>query len=256
MKTKKKKSLPLAKIVSIIVFSAVVLGILIYFWGKQTGMIGMKTSKLPITVQTINDQTQLYTIKAEYPVFGNALDQLNKAIEKDVTSRIDEFKKQSEENWEDLKKFRTSQDQTSEFPKSPFTFFLQWTPQQVNKNYISFVMNIEWFTGGANMAQDFVTFNWDVRKNKPLLLEDLFPKNNEYLKSVSGFTRENLLEQFRVNGTEETYLPKDMVEVGTAPTIENFSRFTFDDAVITFYFPKYQVAPGSFGPQKVTMERK
>ena len=37
--------------------------------------------------------------------------------------------------------------------------------------------------------------------------------------------------------------------------LENFSNFTFTDNSITVYFPKYAVAPGSFGEQEISIPR-
>ena len=42
-----------------------------------------------------------------------------------------------------------------------------------------------------------------------------------------------------------------MIQEGTTPDAENFSRFSLTPAGIRFYFPPYQVAPWAAGMQPV-----
>jgi len=243
---RKQKS---ALIIPLIIKTVCIIGVVIpaFFWWRRT--------HTPFVImRSINEETMLYKITGEYPVFTENLDELNARVEKDISNRVQEFKTQSDENWEDTKKFHTSDGVVPEFPNAPFTFTLQYAPQQINRNFVSFVINMEWFTGGANMAQDYATYNWDVQNNKPVSLKDLFIEDT-YLSDVSKYVKATLFDQFQASGIEEQYISKDMLDAGTAPIIENFLRFTFDDGSITFYFPKYQVAPGASGPQKVKMPR-
>jgi len=250
----KKRSLKLQMVIGIVIV-CIGLGFIAYKAGKKIETVSTNNAGIPMTVQTVNDETALYKIQAEYPSFDATLDRLNKEVEKTVSSRVEEFKTQAAQNWEDMKQFRSSGEATSAYPESPYTFFVNWTSQQITRSYVSFVINIEWYTGGANMAQDSVTFNWNVRKNTPVFLADVFSGKSDYLARISAYTRSDLKKQFMAQGTEERYIAEDMLIQGTTPTVENFSRFTFDDTTITFYFPKYQVAPGASGPQKVVMPR-
>ena len=114
-------------------------------------------------------------------------------------------------------------------------------------------MRYDSFSGGANENQDLQTYNFDLTKRAPIFLADLFGSSPNYLATISKLVRNDLKQSLSVASDGNT--PTDMINAGTEPTVENFSDFTFTDYTVTFYFPKYAVAPGSFGEQKVTLPR-
>lgn len=202
---------------------------------------GEVREKFPVTINSIKEETRLYKITAEYPTFGE--ETLDNAIMGDVNKMIADFKKQSEDNWNE----RRQNDPTAgEYPEQPFDLFISWAHQQINNDYVSIKLTEDYYTGGANFAQDIKTYNYDMKNKKWITLADLMKKDPNYLTAVSDYVKKDLKDQ----GLETIF------EEGVTPNSENFSNFMFDDSTITFYFPKYQVAPGAMGEQKVTMERK
>jgi len=239
----------------LVTLGIIVLGIFGYITIPQIGKSSNKPSTVSLSVAHISENTSISTIQGEYPQF-NGLAEFNAAVKQSIDDRIAEFKKNTEENNTIRQKLAKEDGTLPEFSAPAYGFTLTWSPQQTNKNYISFVMRISAFEGGANERQDIITFNYDVKNKRPISLESLFPDNPSYLEHISTFTKGDLIGQFRKSELGVGDIPLDFVEEGTKPIPDNFSRFTFDDSVVVFYFPKYQVAPGAFGEQTVIMPRE
>jgi hypothetical protein len=203
---------------------------------------------LSMRTKTIFEDTNLYKIRAEYPQFDQVTQGFNREIESFVTDRVAQFKKNNVLSREMRKKIISPDKPMPSTNESPWPFNLTWSAQQLNTRYISLMMRVDSFEGGANEVQEIKTFNYDLTKKKPITLVDLFPGKPDYLKMISDYTKKDLTEKFISQD-----IPTDFVASGTQPKEENFSRFVFDDNKIIFYFPKYQVAPGVAGEQMVIM---
>jgi len=202
---------------------------------------GELKEKFPVNINSIKEETKLYKISVEYPTFNEEV--LDSEIENDVNKKIADFKKESNDNWQLRRQNDTS---AAEFPESQFTLNISWLSQQMNSKYVSFKISMDYFTGGANFAQEIKTYNYDMSNKRQVILSSLFDGKNDYLALVSAYVKKDLTDQ----GLEGIF------DDGVAPKEENFKNFTFDENTITFYFPKYQVAPGANGEQKVVMGRK
>lgn len=197
--------------------------------------------KFPVNINSIKEETKLYKITVEFPTFDD--ETLNDEIQGDVNKKISDFKKESSNNWNE----RRQNDETAPgFPESPFILNISWVSQQMNNKYVSFKLSMDYYTGGANFAQEIKTYNFDIQNKKRIDLSELFDNKNDYLNTVSDYVKKDLKDQGLT----------DMFEEGVTPKAENFKNFTFNDNTITFYFPKYQVVPGAYGGQKVVMGRK
>lgn len=203
---------------------------------------------LSMRTKTISEDINLYKIRAEYPQFDQATQGFNREIESFVTERVAQFKKNNILSREMRKKIISPDEPMPETAEGPWPFTLTWSAQQLNTRYISLMMRMSSFEGGANEIQEIKTFNYDLTKKKPVTLVDLFPGKPDYLKIISDYAKKDLTEKL-INQD----VPTDFVASGTEPKEENFSRFVFDDDKIIFYFPKYQVAPGVAGEQMVIM---
>ncbi|MCL5090846.1 MAG: DUF3298 and DUF4163 domain-containing protein [Patescibacteria group bacterium] len=224
-----------------------------YLYGRS------KKSNVPNLVVQANvqkEETKLYTVQAEYPLFENAPRQINQEIEAYVNNKITDFKKSVADNWQIRKNNPLPGEKIADFPESPWPFTLTWTFQRLTPEFISLALETSEFIGGANEVEEIFTYNYDLKSKKKIALEDLFPGNPDYLKKVSDFAKDDLISQFKGHCLGKANIPADMITSGTTPKLENFSHFTFDQNSITFYFPKYQVAPGVEGEQKVVMGRE
>ncbi len=177
------------------------------------------------------------SMRVEYPVFSSdnafPVDPLNSVISNFVAEKISDF--------------------FSVFPSGktgeglehiPYEFYISWKPVQMNGRYISIVFYIYTYTGGANGMQNVFSVNYDCASGSLLSLYDVLkPSGEDWLKTLAAQVRQVLDDQFE----SESHDYSAFVSEGTAPDESNFSVFTFDDYSITFYFQKYQVAPGVAG---------
>ena len=222
--------------------------------GAPANLVSAPQGTLSMYVVASKDTSNpLYKTSIEYPQFSGE-DLLNKSISDVVNGKIKEFKSNSEENWKARQDTTPAGEPVPSIPSSaPFYFSQTWQPKQLNRQYASFIIRCNSFIGGANEVQDIMAFNYDFEAKKIISLPDIFPGVSNYLGQISTLAREQLSNS--LNATGDTHFPTDMLGSGTAPTLENFQNFVFDDDIVEFYFPKYQVAPGVYGEQHVAMPR-
>jgi hypothetical protein len=265
-------------VISIIAIVLVVTGAYLLFHSssKTTTTNPTQTTpevpKTPLVVESSLSTDKTYTtpdqytvFKVAYPQFKNTSTAFNKNIADIVTAGIAQQKKDSADNW---KARYDTQSPGENIPKLPaeadkFYFDTSWAPTQENNQYISFILTISAFEGGAHGYETLTSFNYDVVHKKDFTLASLFPNDPNYLKTISDFSRKDLEAQFRQRlniktsddetNFQQTILP--MLDDGTTPTADNFSVFTFTDKTITFYFNQYQVGPYSMGQSTVVMPR-
>ena len=231
----------------LIIISFLFLGF--YFVLKNTNFKNHPNS-LNVQIISLQEETKLYKINVEYPTFPE-FEKLNLEIKTQVDNKIAEFKKNVATNWSDRKKNALPDEKLGEFPESPWPMKISWVGDQLNNNNISFILRFDSFQGGASGMQELKTFNYDSKNNKDIKLAELFPNNPDYLKTISDFAKTDLTSQFQ----NDTSFPLDFIDTGTKPALENFQNFTVSNDSLTFYFPKYQVAPGAYGEEKVVMPR-
>jgi len=215
--------------------------------------------------KTYIKSTQYAVFDVKYPQFKNASMEFNERIGNLVDKGIENHTVDSKENWKARYETKQPGDDITEFPTEDqkFQFNMTWKPVQLNKDFISILVSFGGYTGGAHGYQNMVSYNYDVVGKKDLTLADLFPNDPNYLKTVSEFSRKDLLIQFRKNleiktkqDEAEALTPiMDMLIDGTLPVAENFRVFTFTGDAITLYFTQYQVAPYAMGEFTVVMPR-
>lgn len=223
----------------------------------------------PFYDQVREKETLSYTsYDIRYPQFKNVDPDFNAKIANAVELGKDEFTQYAEDNWKAYRETSFENEDPGQFPPEPYPFYVQWEPARIDDSYISFVMRIGGYNGGAHGYENIISFNYDVLAQTELTLADMFPGNSDYLKTVSEFSRAALLPQLVKAGELADTMTSDemntyidgsltpMLNAGTEPTIENFSVFTFTDTDITLYFSQYQVAAYVYGEQQVTMPRK
>lgn len=203
------------------------------------------SAALPLEVATIASSTDLYLIHVEYPRFTEA-PLLTQQIDQYVKDSVADFTKTVAEN--DRARKATAE------PGAPAATFqynldISWEPAQLNRTFISFIMRQSAFEGGANSRQELRSFNWDFAKQQEVTLSTLFNGDPGYLQNISTYVRQVLKGNLGEN-TNDQFLAD-----GTKPSLQSFQWFTFTDDAVTVFFPKYQVAPGVAGEQRVMIPR-
>lgn len=248
----KKKSHKRSRSISLFwLFVIITVFVIGFFWVTSVRQDSITATRFPMAVMSLNQTGKKYTVSGEYPLFSNDVVPLNDTIKKTVNDSVTEFIKTASTNWDE--RIANAQSE-AEKPKDPFQYFISWTPDQINAKYVSVVLRSQAYVGGANMVDTIFTFNYDVVKKTFITLGDLFPNEKDPLTLISSYAKDDLTSQYSSDIAKGEF-PKDMILDGTKPTEENFSHFTFTDTFVTFYFPKYQVAPGVYGEQKVLVPR-
>ncbi len=209
---------------------------------------------IDVAMVSVRDTSnQLYKISGEYPQFGTASPAFNESIANFVNGDIATFKSSSAANIA-ARQATMSSGTKNTIPPQSFTFMTSWEPTQINDRYISITVRTSYYDGGANGSEDVKTFNYDIQNGKILGLGDLFPNVTNYLGKIAAIAQAELKNS--VIDASQSIAQMDMLKQGTAPTSGNYANFTFDDDTVTFYFSKYQVAPGSYGEQKAVIVRQ
>lgn len=123
-----------------------------------------------------------------------------------------------------------------------YTLYINYD-EYTYKNYISFVFNIEMFTGGAHPNHFIITINYDTLNNEFINIDSLIDLNKNILNSLSKESR-NILssdKKFQINYN------KDMMYEGTLPNKENFKNFVLTENGLKILFNYYQIAPYYYG---------
>lgn len=223
-------------------------------WGNNKQVVndpGQSTSTpttagtLKMEVVTIASTTDLADIRVEYPRFADA-PELTKQIERYAEDSIAEFTLNYLAN-DKARKETTPEGET--FVKTQYLLDISWEHAQLNERYVSFIMHLYAFDGGANGRQVPRSFNWDMQSQRDVPLAALFSNDENYLQRISTYTRQVLQGELGDSTSQEFLVD------GTQPIAANFQWYTFTDQAVTVYFPKYQVAPGAAGEQQVTIPR-
>jgi len=218
--------------------------------GKQSFI-----SSLPLTIQSIRELDNFFYIQAEYPEFPAAGRSFNQEISALISDKISGFKEQSTDNWKARLDTLPAGKPVPENPEQPFPFIASWESAQLNTQYLSLVIKIYYFSGGAHGSEEIHTFNYDMLQKKKIRIEDFFDSSEDALKNISKISAEDITSQLKSRGWKDDDSLKEMINQGTAPTFENFKNFTFDPQGLTIYFQRYQVAPGAAGSLTVRITK-
>jgi len=204
-------------------------------------------SSLPVTIQSIRESDSFFYVQGEYPEFETAGTDFNQEIAALVSDKINSFKKESMDNWKSRLDTIPAGKPAPENPEQPFVFLASWQSAQLNTQYLSLVIKIYYFSGGAHGNEEIHAFNYDMLQRKKIRMDDFFESSPEALKKISKISAEDITGQLQSQGWKENDSLKEMVNQGTAPVFENFKNFNFDSQSLIIYFQRYQVAPGAAG---------
>ena len=210
-------------------------------------------NNLQISINSISELDSFFNIKAEYPQFKDIDPVFNEKISALTTREIEQFKKDSKDNWQARKDTALPGEVVPENPPTPFDFIASWTPTQLNNKYLSFVINVYYFSGGAHGNEEVYTFNYDIAENKEISINDFLGLSQQNLEKLAQLASQEVTSQLQSSGMQTDNFLRQMIEQGTKPTQENFKDFNFSYNSLIIYFQKYQVAPGAAGSITITL---
>jgi len=174
-----------------------------------------------MSISSIFQADNFYNIQVEYPQFGNIAAAFNDQISVFITEEIDTFKKNAKENW-DARIATTPPDQNvPENPAAPFDFIANWKPVQLNKEYLSFVINIYYFSGGAHGLNKIYAFNYNIVQKKELSIIDFLGNSPQALQELSQISAQQVTSQLQSSGVQIDDVLTQMIQQGTNPTLDN-----------------------------------
>lgn len=112
---------------------------------------------------------------------------------------------------------------------------------------VSYAYTLVVDTLGAHPNAFYRTFTFDRGTGAELSLAGLFLPRSGHLERLSAYAR------FELGRTLGEFAEVDYLELGTAPTAENFANFVVTDGFLEVLFPPYQVAPYAAGTQSVAV---
>ena len=199
------------------------------------------------TMVSLNEESYLFSITGSYPQFSQVDDAVNKEIKERITHDIVDFKSSANSLYKSQLKERGDAFEQQFAESGGYYFTVQPTIIQSNDDYISFVVRTELFTGGAHPNHGIITFNYDVKNHKELLIQDIAS-----VGFISAYTRNELKKQLLAENSADENL-NAMITQGTEPDAWRFEHFTFVPKAITVYFAEYEVAPYAYGDHTVVV---
>jgi hypothetical protein len=189
-----------------------------------------------------SNKTPRYEIETALPQLAGAdsarVEKFNQSIANLAAARTGEFKKMADETGREE---AASPDAKSSRP--PNSIGVSYEVTAANKDFISSLFTFTEYAGGAHPNTATESFNYDLNRNAPVKLADLFTPNSNYLKVISDYSITEL-KKLETTG---------WVEEGAGPKIENFHSWNITPAGLKITFDNYQVGPYAVGEHVVVV---
>jgi peptidoglycan-N-acetylglucosamine deacetylase len=183
---------------------------------------------------------EIDTAMPQLAAAGDArVEKFNQAVTNLVAPRTGEFMKVADETARE--EAAANQDAKSSLP--PNSLSVSYEVTAANKDFISVLFSFYEYLGGAHPNTITESFNYDLNRNAPVSLADLFTPNSNYLKVISDYAIKELKKLDTVSG----------VENGAGPKIENFHSWNITPAGLKITFDPYQVGPYAAGAHEVVV---
>jgi hypothetical protein len=197
----------------------------------QRAPVAQIVSSPQLATSTIAEQTDTYTIDAQYPQFGIPLiDVQLKKLEMDAIAEL-----------------KAQPPVPHDMSVATNTFTGRFDTPYIGPEYVSVELSLSEYTGGAHPNTLFAGVAFDKKTGTRLELADALALIGKTLDEVSSSSVAQL--------TKSIDNPSGIFAEGALPQPENYAWFTVSDTAVTFIFQQYQVAPYSFGPQRVSFPR-
>jgi Protein of unknown function (DUF3298)/Deacetylase PdaC len=215
-------------------------------FGLQQLRYGLGALKLGKKDQKSADKKLRYQIEATLPEISGAdsarVEKFNQAVANLVAAHTREFKKAvAEMAREDASAANPGVKQNSKTP--PNSLNLSYEVTAANKDYISILFSFFEYTGGAHPNTTTESFNYDLNRNTPVKLADLFTPNSNYLNVISDYAVKELKKLETVDNPEE----------GAGPKLDNFHSWNITFAGLKITFDRYQVGAYAAGEHEVVV---
>src|SRR5262249_55794096 len=163
-------------------------------------------------------------------------DKINQTVANLVAPHTNEFKKTVDELARDAASV-AEQGVKPVSPKPPSNSLnVSYEVTGANKDFISILFTFFEYTGGAHPNTLTESFNYDLNRNAPVNLTDLFAPNSNYLQVISDYAIKELKKLETADNADE----------GAGPKLENFHSWNIT-------FDRYQVGAYAAGEHEVVV---
>jgi len=193
------------------------------------------------------DKKLRYEIKTTLPQISGPdsarVDKFNQAVANLVAPHTNEFKKTVDELARDAASV-AEQGVKPVSPKPPSNSLnVSYEVTGANKDFISILFTFFEYTGGAHPNTLTESFNYDLNRNAPVNLADLFAPNSNYLQVISDYAIKELKKLETADNADE----------GAGPKLENFHSWNITFAGLRITFDRYQVGAYAAGEHEVVV---
>ncbi len=101
-----------------------------------------------------------------------------------------------------------------------------------------------YFDGAAHPGHTSITINYDLDRDRPLTLDELFLPGSNYLQVIADYCKAELTKRD---------IAFEGFSAGAEPLPENYTRWNMSNEGLVITFDEYQVAPYAAGPQVVVL---
>ncbi|KRG16467.1 PdaC/SigV domain-containing protein [Lederbergia galactosidilytica] len=158
--------------------------------------------------------------------------------------------------------FESSQEAAKEIIKDPayeeeglgtkikYSYDVSFKEPVVTDDFVSIYFDVYIYMGGVHGTEHSYAFNYDLKNNQLLDLEEVLKRSGTDLNSVSKLVAEELINsgQFAEYRSEPvTFKYKEDVKEETKPTLENYYAFSLTEDAIILYKQFYKLFPNSAG---------
>jgi hypothetical protein len=184
-----------------------------------------------------------YEIDTALPHLADAdsarVENFNQAVAKLVARKTGEFKNAVDE----MPSEETAAKQDAKSAPPPNSMGVSYEITAASRDFISVLFSFYEYTGGAHPNTTTESFNYDLNRNAPVSLADLFTPNSNFLKVISDYSIMELKKLETVSYAEE----------GAGPKIENFHSWNITPLGLKITFDRYQVGSYAVGEHEVVV---
>ncbi len=190
-------------------------------------------TQLVFASSTRSEETELYTIRVDYPVAQGG----NAALSGSVNSAVDEYVATTTAAFKDYLK-----DAEQWYSGAKYDLAVVYAVPQNDTDRVSVVFSGYEFTGGAHGMHIYQTLVFDARTGQRLAMSDVL-KTDGYLKKVADACRAKLQTMEGIKDMSDD----DWLKQGTEPTADNYRYWYATKDTLHVIFPPYQVAAYAAG---------
>lgn len=203
---------------------------------ELTSAVKFQYARPRIVIKTV--APELYS-EAQNENINESVVEFNELISEILTKKIDQFKTEVVQNQPKDKTLSAAA-----LKNDLYTDFAASYIQSGKLPIISIRFNFQGNIAGQTRAyHHHDTLNFDLQNQEELELADLFKADSDYLAVIAAYTKTVL--------NKRQFSNKNLVEQGTAPTVDNFKHWNIKPNGILFTFDENQVAPYIDGAQTV-----